>query len=104
MCGGHIAAGLLTLGGSIASGNAVTTNFAVVGGPSGASSALTMPGLLQGQPGSGPTVVDGYQTPWEAARAALERYNPASISSKDPNDVLSYGDEYGGLIYEQGGR
>jgi RHS repeat-associated protein len=56
VAGGYIASGLLTLGGSLTSGNAVTTNFAVVGGSSGGSSALTMPGLLQGQPGSGPTV------------------------------------------------
>jgi hypothetical protein len=34
----------------------------------------------------------------------LERYNPASILSKDPQDLLSYGDEYSGLIYERGGR
>jgi RHS repeat-associated protein len=49
-------------------------------------------------------VQEGYRTPWEAARGALERYNPDSILSKNPADPLSYGDEYGGLIYERGGR
>src|SRR5690606_6138884 len=46
----------------------------------------------------------GYPTAWKAAQAALERYNPESILSKDPTNVLDYGDEYGGLIYEFGGR
>ncbi len=47
---------------------------------------------------------EGYRTAWEAARGALERYNPQSILSKAPNNQLSTGTEYGGLIYERGGR
>ena len=46
----------------------------------------------------------GYRTAWEAARAALETYNPQSILSQNTGDILSTGREYGGLIYEQGGR
>jgi hypothetical protein len=40
----------------------------------------------------------GYRTAWEAARGALERYNPPSVASGVPAT------EYGGLIYESGGR
>jgi hypothetical protein len=47
---------------------------------------------------------NGYSTAWQAAFAALERYNPQSILSKNPKDPLSYGKEYGGLIYDVGGR
>jgi hypothetical protein len=53
---------------------------------------------------AGSGVQEGYRTPWEAARGALARYNPASILSKNSGDPLSYGDEYGGLIYERDGR
>ncbi len=43
--------------GSITTGNTTPLTFAVGGGSSGGGSALTMPALFQGQPGSGPTVV-----------------------------------------------
>lgn len=50
-------------------------------------------------PASQGTGGSGYPTAWQAARAALEIYNPISIQSKDPNNRLDYGKEYGGLIY-----
>jgi hypothetical protein len=56
--GAHIASAGLMAYGSITSGNAATTNFAVVGGLNGGGSALTTPGLLQGQAGSDAKVVN----------------------------------------------
>jgi hypothetical protein len=44
----------------------------------------------------------GYPTAWQAAHAALAICNPKSIKSKDPKNILSSGNEYGGLIYKIG--
>jgi hypothetical protein len=44
----------------------------------------------------------GYPTAWQAAHAALAICNPKSIKSKDPTNILSSGNEYGGLIYKVG--
>ncbi|WP_375411396.1 DUF4157 domain-containing protein [uncultured Bradyrhizobium sp.] len=44
----------------------------------------------------------GYPTAWQAAHAALAICNPKSIKSKDPKNILSSGNEYGGLIYKVG--
>ncbi|MBR0713557.1 DUF4157 domain-containing protein [Bradyrhizobium liaoningense] len=44
----------------------------------------------------------GYPTAWQAAHAALAICNPKSIKSKDPTNILSSGNEYGGLIYKIG--
>ena len=44
----------------------------------------------------------GYPTAWQAAHAALAICNPKSIKSKDPANILSSGNEYGGLIYKVG--
>jgi hypothetical protein len=41
----------------------------------------------------------GYPTAWQAAHAALAICNPKSIKSKDPTNIMSSGNEYGGLIY-----
>ena len=46
----------------------------------------------------------GFAMPWQAARAALEICNPKSILSKDPNNILDSGTEFGGLIFKLGGR
>jgi hypothetical protein len=51
-----------------------------------------------------PAPGSGYPTAWQAAFAALARYNPQSILSKDPNDRADTGKEYGGLIYKLGGE
>jgi hypothetical protein len=94
VAGGYLASGLLTLGGSLVSGNAVTTNFAVVGGPSGASSALTMPALFQGQAGSGPTVVGTPQaqqgnTYGEGASFFLPEPPEAVPGTIDPSEPIA---------------
>jgi hypothetical protein len=57
-------------------------------------------GTSHGVPATG----GGFPTAWQAAHAALARYNPMSILSKDPNNILSNGTEYGGLIYQSDGR
>lgn len=44
----------------------------------------------------------GYPTAWQAAHAALAICNPRSIKSKDPTNIMSSGNEYGGLIYKIG--
>jgi hypothetical protein len=44
----------------------------------------------------------GYPTAWQAAHAALAICNPKSVKSKDPTNILSSGNEYGGLIYKAG--
>jgi uncharacterized protein DUF4157 len=44
----------------------------------------------------------GYPTAWQAAHAALAICNPKSVKSKDPTNILSWGNEYGGLIYKVG--
>jgi RHS repeat-associated protein len=99
--GGHIVSAGLLAGGSITSGNAATTNFAAVGGPTGGSSVTTMPGLLQGQPGSGPSVVEmpqvqeGDSTASGAAFRALRDVVPRSARENN---------EYGGVIYRLNGR
>jgi hypothetical protein len=48
------------------------------------------------------TKASGYPTAWQAAHAALAICNPKSIKSKDPTNILSSGNEYGGLIYKVG--
>jgi hypothetical protein len=47
---------------------------------------------------------NGYPVPWKAAHAALQIANPKSILSKDPNNLLDFGVEFGGLIYKLGER
>ncbi|TPQ34860.1 hypothetical protein C2U70_16045 [Bradyrhizobium guangdongense] len=48
------------------------------------------------------TKATGYPTAWQAAHAALAICNPKSIKSKDPANIMSSGNEYGGLIYKIG--
>jgi hypothetical protein len=61
----------------------------------------------QGEAAASPQVSpanSGYPSAWQAAFAALARYNPQSILSKDPNNILDRGKEYGGLIYKIGNQ
>jgi hypothetical protein len=55
------------------------------------------PASSPGRPADG-----GFPTAWKAAFAALQIYNPQSILSKDPDNILDNGKEYGGLIYKIG--
>ena len=68
----------------------------------GLSSVIQCDGPAQDLKPAPTTKHSGYPTAWQAAHAALERYNPLSIKSKDPKNIMSSGNEYGGLIYKTG--